>query len=201
MEANNRVLIVDDEEIIREAFQDILIEEDYNVDIAGSAAEATTLFNTNTYDVVYIDIILPIKSGIELAREFRSIDNSVSIVMFTGKIGLNSPDNFKSLHIEIFDFLTKPVPTKKLLDTTKRAIEMKKKRICVDKKIGLIDESDDLQTNVFNRQEKLDRLILEGKSNSTSISEMVADLAAQRQEARARLFIINSTIKQSLDQI
>jgi len=197
----NRVLIVDDEEIIRDAFQDILTEEDYKVDIAGSAADAVTLFNANTYDVIYIDIILPIKSGIELAREFRSIDNSVSIVMFTGKIGLDAPEKSKSLHIEIFDFLTKPVPTKKLLDTTKRAIEMKKKRMCVDKKIGLIDEADDLQTNVFNKQEKLDRLILEGKSNSSSISEMVADLAAQRQEARARLFIINSTIKQSLDKI
>ena len=136
----NRVLIVDDEEIIRDAFQDILTEEDYKVDIAGSAADAVTLFNANTYDVIYIDIILPIKSGIELAREFRSIDNSVSIVMFTGKIGLDAPEKSKSLHIEIFDFLTKPVPTKKLLDTTKRAIEMKKKRICVDKKIGLIDE-------------------------------------------------------------
>jgi len=201
MPINNRILIVDDEEIIRDAFQDILIEEDYNVDVASSSAEASTLFNANVYDVIYIDIILPIKSGIELAREFRSIDNTVSIVMFTGKVGLDSPEKSKSLHIEIFDFLTKPVPTRKLLDTTKRAIEMKKKRMCVDKKIGLINESDILQSKYFNKQEKMDRLILEGKSDSSSISEMVADLAAQRQEARARLFIINNTIKQSLDKI
>jgi len=193
------ILVVDDDETIREAFTDILEDEGYIVHTASTPSEAIKYFELNKYDVIYIDIILPEKSGIELARDFRSQEYDSSIIMFTGTPKID--DLKESLHLSIFDFLTKPINSDKLIATTKYAIEKSIKRKCYSNKIKLIDECGELQETIFDKQNQLDNMILGGQFGDISLQNMVAALASERQETRARLSIINSQMKKSIQNL
>ncbi|MGN0994662.1 MAG: response regulator, partial [Butyricicoccus sp.] len=82
-----RLLLVDDEpEILKGISQALTISSLplTQIDTAGSAAEALTLFEKAPYDIVVSDISMPEKNGLELLAEMKAIWQSVSAVFLTG---------------------------------------------------------------------------------------------------------------------
>jgi len=78
------ILVVDDEEVIREVCQQILAAEGYSVTIAGSGREALQLVSENEYDAVVTDIMMPDMSGLELLEVIKSTSLDVKTVVITG---------------------------------------------------------------------------------------------------------------------
>jgi signal transduction histidine kinase/CheY-like chemotaxis protein len=79
-----RLLIVDDEDFVRELLRDILEGEHCEVFLAESGAEALSLFSQIEFDGVFTDVGMPGMSGWELAREIRQSNTRIPIAVITG---------------------------------------------------------------------------------------------------------------------
>lgn len=113
-EANTRkkILLVDDERMVRESVRSLLARDDLDVVEANNGAEAYTLFTQGQFDLVVTDCIMPFVSGDELAMRIRHLSPNQPILMITGnqfKRGprnpvdavLHKPFNFERLSQEI----------------------------------------------------------------------------------------------------
>jgi signal transduction histidine kinase/ActR/RegA family two-component response regulator len=79
-----RILVVDDEDYVRELLADILEREGCEVSLAGEGREALHLFDSAHYDAVFTDVGLPGMSGWEVARAVRERDEHVALAVITG---------------------------------------------------------------------------------------------------------------------
>jgi signal transduction histidine kinase/ActR/RegA family two-component response regulator len=79
-----RILVVDDEDYVRELLADILEREGCEVALAGEGREALKLFDSAEYDAVFTDVGLPGMSGWEVARAVRERDGHIALAVITG---------------------------------------------------------------------------------------------------------------------
>jgi signal transduction histidine kinase/CheY-like chemotaxis protein len=79
-----RVLVVDDEDYVRELLHDILVREGCEVALAAEGPEALRLFDSREFDAVFTDVGLPGMSGWELARAVRERDSEIALAVITG---------------------------------------------------------------------------------------------------------------------
>ncbi|HEX8502018.1 MAG TPA: ATP-binding protein [Pyrinomonadaceae bacterium] len=79
-----RILVVDDEDYVRELLADILEREGCEVVLAGEGREALSLFDGQGFDAVFTDVGLPGMSGWELARAVRERDDRLALAVITG---------------------------------------------------------------------------------------------------------------------
>jgi signal transduction histidine kinase/CheY-like chemotaxis protein/uncharacterized membrane protein len=82
--SRTRLLVVDDEEFVRELLGDILEGEHCDVYLAEGGSEALSAFNERQFDGVFTDVGMPGMSGWELAREIRQINKNIPIAVITG---------------------------------------------------------------------------------------------------------------------
>jgi len=78
-----KILVVDDEEYIRELYRDELAEEGYHVELAGDGQEALAKMATFRPDLVTLDVKMPGLDGIEVLRRIREKDASVPVLLVT----------------------------------------------------------------------------------------------------------------------
>ena len=79
-----RLLVVDDEDFVRELLSEILEAEHCEVEMAQDGTEALALFRAGEFDGVFTDVGMPGMSGWELAREIREVDKQIPIAIITG---------------------------------------------------------------------------------------------------------------------
>jgi two-component system, OmpR family, response regulator RegX3 len=107
-----RVLVVDDEEAIREALGHLLRREAFEVVTAGTAEEGLNEFERGGADVVLLDLGLPDRSGIEVCRQLRATSR-VAIIMVTARDG--EIDRVVGLEVGADDYVTKPFSSRELV--------------------------------------------------------------------------------------
>jgi CheY-like chemotaxis protein len=88
MKDKARILIVDDQQVIRELLQEFLEIKGFTVFAAANGAEALTHMQERTPDLVLLDMLMPRMDGLETQRRLRTIDPDVKVIMMTG---LNDP--------------------------------------------------------------------------------------------------------------
>jgi len=145
------VLIVDDEEGIRETLSGIFEDEGYVVNTAGSGEEALRMVKEQTPDLILLDVWLPGIDGIETLREIRALHGEPSVIMISGHGSIEAA--VKATRIGAYDFLEKPLSLERVLLSAKRALEKgalerenKDLRESVTKKWVLIGESSTIKT-------------------------------------------------------
>ncbi|MFC1868549.1 response regulator [Thermodesulfobacteriota bacterium] len=110
-----RILIVDDDEMVLMALNELLKPEGYEIDPVGSAKEALNRIDENDYDLLMLDIIMPEMNGLELCKMIRGRENyrEKPIVFLTAK----SREEDKAMGLEAGAnlFLSKPISPEKLL--------------------------------------------------------------------------------------
>jgi len=82
--SRTRLLVVDDEDFVRELLREILECENCDVYVAESGSEALLLFAEMEFDGMFTDVGMPGMSGWELAREIRQINSQIPIAVITG---------------------------------------------------------------------------------------------------------------------
>lgn len=82
--AKARILVIDDEEIIRTSCKRVLISEGYDVDIAVSGLEGLKLFEKAKYDLVLVDLKMPGLNGIEVLLNIKSQHPEQNVMIMTG---------------------------------------------------------------------------------------------------------------------
>ena len=108
-----RLLLVEDEKRMAEALCEILRLEKYEVDHCDNGAMGLMAIESNIYDVVILDVMLPDMNGFEIAKAARQGGINTPILMLTAKSELD--DKVTGLDSGADDYLTKPFYTKELL--------------------------------------------------------------------------------------
>jgi CheY-like chemotaxis protein len=89
---HSRILVVDDEEEIRQLFVDILVPKGYEVVVAANGHEALERAREAAFDVVFLDIKMPGMNGVEAFEALREINPRSQYVMITGYAGSDLVD-------------------------------------------------------------------------------------------------------------
>lgn len=108
-----KILIIEDDEKIINFLKKGLEEECYIVDSSKNGDEGLYLASVNEYDLILLDIMLPIKDGIEVCKSLRSSNIQTPIIMLTAKDSIE--DKIKGLDIGANDYLAKPFSFAELL--------------------------------------------------------------------------------------
>ena len=108
-----KILIIEDDIKIINFLKKGLVEECYVVDYSTNGDEGLYLANVNEYDLILLDIMLPIKDGMEVCKALRTENNQTPIIMLTAKDSIE--DKIKGLDIGANDYLAKPFSFAELL--------------------------------------------------------------------------------------
>ena len=111
-----KILIVDDEKPISDIIKFNLTKEGYDVVTAFDGNEALEVFNQETPNLIILDLMLPEKDGLEVAREIRKTSH-VPIIMLSAKD--SEIDKVIGLEIGADDYVTKPFSNRELLARVK----------------------------------------------------------------------------------
>lgn len=116
------ILLVEDEEIIREVTQHALELAGYQVITASDGAQAFALFHANRSEIVLVltDMMMPIMDGAALVAAIRRADSNVAVIAASGLSDNNN--QIKAANAGITHFLSKPYTTAELLATIRRAL-------------------------------------------------------------------------------
>ena len=101
-----RVLVVEDEPRLAASLSAGLVGEGHAVDVAADGAEALWFADEHTYDVVVLDLMLPVMSGTEVCRRLRERGDWTPVLMLTARDG--AADMVEGLDVGADDYVTKP---------------------------------------------------------------------------------------------
>lgn len=108
-----KILVAEDEIQMNRVLTTALTHEGYDVDPVYDGQAAIDMANENAYDVMVMDIMMPVKSGIEAVQEIRQTGNQSHIIMLTAMAEVD--DRVTGLDAGADDYLTKPFSLKELL--------------------------------------------------------------------------------------
>ena len=151
--AKHKILIVDDEKIVRESLFHWFEDEGYNVETADSAEAALRVFEKNKFDLILLDMRMPGMNGIELLEKIKEIDRDCIVILITAYASV--PTAVQALKFGAYDYVTKPVDPDELNHLVKNALEkksLKDENVMLKDKIeqmiipdNLIGESEDMK--------------------------------------------------------
>ncbi|MBI5748679.1 MAG: response regulator [Nitrospinae bacterium] len=116
----SRILVIDDEDSIRFAFKEILNYGGYEVDTAGEYNEALSLISEKEFDLIFTDLNLNDRSGIDILRQVREKKLDCPVVIITG-----SPSSYtavEAFQLGVFDYISKPIEAEKILHIAAMAL-------------------------------------------------------------------------------
>ncbi len=118
------ILVVDDDDRIRELVKEYLVEKEFIVTTASNAAEAKEKISIIKFDILILDIMMPGESGLSLTKEVKK-NNPTPIILLTAKG--ETKDRIEGLELGADDYLGKPFEPKELLLRIKNILNKVKK--------------------------------------------------------------------------
>ena len=108
-----KILLAEDEQQLSRVLETAMTHEGYQVDTAFDGQEAVDWAKGNAYDLMILDIMMPVKTGIEALKEIRQTGNTTHVIMLTAMAEVD--DRVTGLDAGADDYLTKPFSLKELL--------------------------------------------------------------------------------------
>ncbi len=122
-----RVLLVDDDDTLRQALGDYLESKSIEVKLAASGAEALENLAHETFDLMVLDVMMPQMDGLEVLQRTGREYPSLSVIMLTA-VG-DEPDRILGLEMGADDYLVKPVSPRELLARIKALTRRRDKTV------------------------------------------------------------------------
>lgn len=116
-EFSKRILIVDDEDLVRDTVKDILMMLGYDVELARNAKEALEIARKEYFPLIITDLMMPEIDGTQLCKQIRKINETAVIYAFSGYLTEVDSDQLKDVGFD--GHLCKPVK----IEVLKHAIE------------------------------------------------------------------------------
>lgn len=149
------ILIVDDEESVRDSLYNWFIEDGYRVETAEHARKALTLLESDQFDIILADIKMPGMDGLEMLRRIKAIKPEAIVIVMTAFATVDTA--VKALKDGAYDYVTKPFDPDDLTHLIRNAT----------KQISLEDENENLKKKVIT---------LENVEDLIGTSEAMKDL-------------------------
>lgn len=128
-----RVLLAEDDPLVKRFVAKGLKEQAYAVDSVASGTDALEQAEINTYDIVILDVMLPGMNGFEVCRKLREMGQQIPVLMLTARDAVE--DRVAGLDHGADDYLTKPFEFRELLARMRallrRPVELKPAQLCV----------------------------------------------------------------------
>jgi len=118
------ILIVEDEQTLRESLQRLFGKEGYRVQAAESAEKALSLTADAMYDVIVSDIILPGIDGIEMMTRIRENQPEVVFIVITAYASIDT--SVKALRVGAYDYIMKPIIHEEILQVVANALRQRR---------------------------------------------------------------------------
>ena len=123
MKSNKKILLVEDDPNFGRILKDYLTINNYEVSLAVNGIEGFEKFNRSEFNLCILDIMMPFKDGLTLAREIREVNEAIPLIFLTAK---NLKDDvLKGYKIGADDYLTKPFDSEILLAKIKSILNRK----------------------------------------------------------------------------
>lgn len=119
-----RVLVVDDEEVVCTGCKRILSLEGYHIDIAMTAERALEMVKQNSYSLIIVDLMMPEMSGLEFLKTVKKTKPEMNVIMITGYATTRT--FVEAMKCGAFDYIPKPFTSDELSNVVARALERKK---------------------------------------------------------------------------
>ena len=169
MENNkNHILVVDDDDRIRNLLKDYLSENNYIVSTAKNAEQAKNRLKYIKFDTIILDVMMPGQNGYELTKEIKK-QIKVPIILLTAKGEVEN--RIKGLEIGADDYIGKPFEPKELLLRVKNIIN-KDSKIDLNSKYYVGNAEIDLNKMIVNLNNKLKKI---NNSEKKILIEMLAN--------------------------
>ena len=199
MNENLKILVVDDEEIIRNIFKEYLEStKTYSVLTAVDGLEALEIVKTEEIDCCITDLSMPRMDGVELTERIQAYDSSIPIIIITGYPSLDNAVN--TLKNGVVDFLTKPIKMDQLPLTIEKI--MRERSLFIDnillkeeveKKEQLLKINQELQRKI-KEVETMNLILqqLEQATTSKDLFTILVNLSGEITTCDEAYFCINS---------
>ncbi|HSF17724.1 MAG TPA: sigma-54 dependent transcriptional regulator [Vicinamibacteria bacterium] len=143
------ILVVDDEDVMREILGSLLTHEGYRVKLASTGEEGLSIANREPIDLAIVDVMLPDRSGIEVLDELKKADPELVVVMITAYASVETA--IEAMKRGAFDYVTKPFKNEEVRVVVSKGVRQRR----------LVDENRSLRQALSDRQ-RFDVLV--GKS-------------------------------------
>jgi putative nucleotidyltransferase with HDIG domain len=153
---NEHILIVDDEEMVRELLSSALQQENYICHMAANVDQAFEILAVQRIDLVISDIMMPGRSGVDLLRDLKKVDPDIAVLMITGLSDMNTA--MECIHLGAADYITKPFGVTRIILTVrnlieKRCLEMEKKNYQVSLEFKVMEQTEQLRRTMGDLRE------------------------------------------------
>ncbi|MCK9425952.1 MAG: sigma-54 dependent transcriptional regulator [Ignavibacteriaceae bacterium] len=193
MDKKEKILIVDDEKIVRESLYHWFEEEDYIVDTAENGETALIKYEKEKFDLLLVDMKMPGMSGLDLLSKIKAIDKDALIILITAFASV--PTAITALKSGAYDYVTKPVDPDELAHLVKKALEqraLKIENIQLKENIAEIIKPDNLIGESF-QMKKIYELVHTVAGTDTTV--MIRGESGTGKELVAKAIHINSSRK------
>jgi len=143
------ILVIDDEEVMREILESLLSADGYRVKLAATAEDGLSIVGRESIDLAIVDVMLPDQSGLDLLEELKRSDPELVAVMITAFASVETA--IEAMKRGAFDYITKPFKNDEVRVVAANALKQRR----------LVDENRSLKAALVDRQ-RFDVLV--GKS-------------------------------------
>jgi len=172
MRRNGSILVVDDEEIMREILDALLAREGYHVRLASSAEEGLDLARSFPFDAAIVDVMMPGMDGLAMLEELKKVDDDLPVLMVTAFASVETA--ITAMKRGAFDYITKPFKNDEVMVVVRNAVERRQ----------LMAENTALRQNLQAQYQKFAGII--GRSPRM---KQVFDLIIQAAPSRSTILI------------
>jgi DNA-binding response OmpR family regulator len=134
-----RLLVVDDEAILRVSMAEVLRRKGYQVDEAADGREALTLVQVGVYDLMVLDLVMPDLSGVEVMRLAGRLCPSLSIIVLTAHAAVDSA--IAAVRANVADYMLKPCNVEDLAVAISRELQERARRLRRERLLSMVSET------------------------------------------------------------
>ncbi len=177
MESKVSILIVDDEESVRDSLYNWFIDDGYHVECAENAKQALSILESQSFDIILADIKMPGMDGLEMHRRIKSLNKDAIVIIMTAFASVSTA--VQALKDGAYDYITKPFDPDDLSHLIRNAtsqVSLKQENEALRNSVVSLENVDDLvgtseaMMQVFREVEKVAQssspVIIQGESGT-----------------------------------
>ncbi len=185
MSSRARILVIEDDQVVRSVFENLLPGEGYDTDVVADAEEGLKLLAAQPYDLIVSDIVLPGMSGIELCRRVKELQPDLEVIVMTAYANMESV--LAAIKAGVYDYMVKPFDDlNEVLHKIDRAIEKRQFVLENQRLVAYLQAANaqiegmnqSLETKVAERTEALERA--NRRLEQLTLTDDVTELYNQR---------------------
>lgn len=123
----NKILIIDDDKTLLYAMKMALQQDNHEIITSDNGSEGLNRYKSENPDLIFLDITMPGKSGLELLNEIRQTDPDIPVIIMTGYGTMHTA--IEAEQLEVFEYVNKPLDLEEIRRLTKDALVSSKTRV------------------------------------------------------------------------